>query len=147
MKFRRILQVLLGVFALAFCGIPTAYFVDELSLNAPSSQVVDKENNICLEFAGNLGSNESLYMFTHYCNVPLKRDSYDFYDKSTYLDMQETMECPRIEVADKDNDGYVEVYLVQDWLCKEFAHPWGRDPKRLVFRIGADGKFVEIERE
>ncbi len=150
MKIRRILLALLCVAGLVFCGIPIAYFVDQLSLdrNIPAPQIIDQAHNICLAFEGNEGSNESLYIFTHYCNIPLKRDSYGlFYDASTYIDMRETMECPWIEVADKDNDGHKEIYLVQDSFCKEFAHPWGKDPKRLTFRIDADGRFIEIARE
>ncbi len=102
MKIRRILLAFLCVFVLAFCGIPAAYIVDQLSMSMsiPSSQIVSEENNLCLEFEGNPGSNESIFMLTHYCNIPLKRDLYGLYDKSTYIDMKETMECPRIEVAD-----------------------------------------------
>jgi hypothetical protein len=148
MKIWRIFLAISAIIVLGFCGISVAFVVDQLALNVPPTQIVDQAHNICLEFRSNEGSNESLYVFTHYCDIPLKRDSHGLlYDKSTYIDLRETMECPWIEVADKDNDGYKEIYLAQDWFCKEFAHPWGKDPKRLVFRLDSDGRFIEIARE
>jgi hypothetical protein len=147
MKTRRILPALLCVAVLVFCGVPAAYFVNQLSLSIPPPQIIDEVNNLCLDFEGNLGSNESALMFTHYCNIPVKRNLYGLYDENTYIDMKETMECAWIEVADKDNDGHKEIYLVQDSFCKEFAHPWSKDPKQLTFRVDADGRFIEIARE
>jgi len=130
----------------AFCGFGAAYFVDHLSLNFPPPQIIDEAHNICLTFEDNPGSGEFAIMLTHYCNIPIK-SKYGLYDESTYIDMKETMECAWIEVADKDNDGHKEIYLVQDSFCKEFAHPWGKDPKQLTFRVDADGRFIEIARE
>jgi hypothetical protein len=147
MKIWRIFLAISGMVVLAFCGTAVAYYIDHLSLNFPSPQIVDETHNICLDFEDNPGSGEFAIMLTHFCNVPIKSNLYGLYDESTYIDMQETMECPWIEVVDKDNDGYKEIYLVQDWFCKEFAHPWGKDPKRLTFRIDADGRFIEVARE
>jgi hypothetical protein len=146
MKIWRILLAVSGILVLAFCGIAAAYYIDHLSLSFPPPQIIDEAHNICLKFEDNLGSGEFAIMLTHYCNIPIKSD-YGLYDKSTYIDMKETMECAWIEVADKDNDGHKEIYLVQDSFCKEFAHPWDEDPRRLTFRIDEDGKFIEIARE
>jgi len=87
-------------------------------------------------------------MFTYPCDFPLEFNAHlrEIYDEETYFDITWTMECPVIQLTDIDSDGFREVHVTQDSLCKEFAHPWENDPKELVFKINEDGKFVEMVR-
>lgn len=85
-------------------------------------------------------------MFTHRCDVPLKKTLFgSVFDEQTYLDFHATMECADIEVADRDNDGVKEIYATQQWLCKQFAHPWKEDPVKVIYKIDSNGKFTEID--
>jgi len=111
---------------------------------SPPSQVVSEEYNLCIEFEYNLGTAEIILMYTHRCDVPLEKDILGAYDENDYLDVQVTMECPRIEVVDIDGDGFKEIHAAQEWLCKQFAHPWDEDAQELTFDIDQDGKFIEI---
>jgi len=111
----------------------------------PPSQVISEKLNLRIEFEGNPGSGEETLMYTRRCDIPLKKDKFGFYDEHDYLDFHITMECPRIEVADKDDDGIKEVYATQEWLCKQFAHPWGKDLVKATYKIDQNGKFIELD--
>jgi hypothetical protein len=114
----------------------------------PPSQIISERFNLCIAFEANLGSGEETLMFTHPCDVPLKKIDFGLlFDENTYLDFHMTMECADIEVADRDNDGIKEVYAVQQWLCKQFAHPWGKDPVKAIYRIDRDGRFTELDEQ
>ncbi len=146
-KLLQILNVLIVISVLLVVCSMAAYFASIVFRSPePPSQVISEKFNLCLEFTGNPGSGEETYMFIHHCDVPLKKTDFDLlYDEQTYLDFHATMECADIEVADKDNDGIKEVYAVQQWLCKQFAHPWGKDPIRATYKIDQNGKFTEID--
>ena len=149
----KLLQTLriLVVIASLFTACSLGAYVASLAFRAPrppASQVISERFNLCLQFTGNPGSGEETLMFTHRCDVPLKKTDFGLmYDEQTFLDFHTTMECADIEVADRDNDGIKEIYAVQHWLCKQFAHPWKEDPVRAIYRIDSSGKFTEANEQ
>ncbi len=146
-KLFRILRILIVVASLfTACGV-IAYIASVVFQSPnPASQVISEQFGLCLDFVGNLGSGEETLMFTHRCDVPLRAVDFGLsYDERSYLDFRMTMECANIEVADRDGDGIKEVYAEQQWLCKQFAHPWSKDPIRAIYKIDQNGKFTEID--
>lgn len=126
------------------CGM-AAYAASEVfRAPIPPSQVISEKFNLCIHFEGNPGSGEERLMYTHRCNIALTKNQFGQYDEHDYLDFLSTMECPKIEVADRDNDGIKEIYAVQEWLCKQFAHPWEKDPAEMTYKIDQNGKISEV---
>ena len=105
----------------------------------PESQVISSSADLCIGFAGSAGSAENVCMFTYRCSNPSKPENCQ---SPAVIATTWTMECPVIRLKDKDRDGFREVYVTQDRLCKEFAHPWQPDERILNFVISPEGSFV-----
>ncbi len=149
MQWKRLWRYLVVLMLLLFGGYVVFAIIGitySPNVPIPGSIVVSANYNLCVDFVYNEGSGEFMYLFSHWCNAPLKLDNFHYPTQSSYIDMRMTMECPQYEIADKNNDGISEIYITQNRPCKEFAHPWDNDPKQLAFTFASNGKFVDISR-
>lgn len=122
--------------------------------------------NICIHFEGNRGSNEHTLLFSYYCNSSpnwnivmnppielLHKDKDCYTDKSWdiegcalpriwkeqgILDQVDTMECPLIKIKSK----IIEVK--QNKFCDFLAHDYP-EPEYLQFTVDEKGKFITLE--
>lgn len=93
--------------------------------------------NICIGFAGNIGSGEFVYFYSYKCNE-INQNNYIFETKQ-YLDIGGTIECPIFDYFESGE----KIVITQDWLCDQFAHVESYEPCEQTITIKDDGTFEE----
>jgi hypothetical protein len=144
---RRILLVLLAILlliTLICCGVSVYGIIGPP--DPPERVVISSKDNLCLDFTPPTGTGEELTMFTHYCDVQLKKNQWGIVvpDKGTYLDVEYTMECPWVTISDKDGDGFQEITMHQDPVCKEFAHGYA-EATNVTYKVTKEGQIIVID--
>jgi hypothetical protein len=139
---RSVLIAIVGL--MACCGTITVAVRVYSQIRCPPPQVLSHKGGICITCRGIGGSTESVYIYTYRCDNLLGDPDRvrGIYDPEGYLDKIVTMECPMIRLRDDDGDGVSEVHIVQDRICKAFAHPAMEDPRELFFTVSEDGQFI-----
>jgi len=119
--------------------------------------------NICLHFEHNMGSNEHVLIFSYYCNtdpdwdivmnpsIELLHKNIDCFDgrgwdiegcalleiwnEQGILDQVDTMECPLIKIENN------AIIIKQNKFCKWLAHDYP-EPDYLKYSVDEGGEFI-----
>lgn len=139
---RSVLIAIVGL--MACCGTITVGVRVYSRIWCPPPQILSHKGGICISCRGISGSSESAYIFTYECDSSPGDLDYirGIWDREEYLDKVVTMECPMVWLRDDDGDGFSEVQIIQDRICKAFAHPAYEDPSELFFTVSEDGEFI-----